>query len=136
MQIGARMGSPRITACVRRQAVFPTVNRKRHGHEPGWARSCCVPTSGRSDPFQGQGERTSLRSCRRARIHLRADDVGAQTEPGKRCSGNVSVHISSDGEEAVITGDIGHHPSDCPPRRGPASTADRAAGRATRQQCR
>jgi glyoxylase-like metal-dependent hydrolase (beta-lactamase superfamily II) len=49
--------------------------------------------------------------------------------------GHVSVHITSDGEEAIITGDVMHHPCQMSyPEWASRFDADRAAARATRRQ--
>jgi glyoxylase-like metal-dependent hydrolase (beta-lactamase superfamily II) len=60
--------------------------------------------------------------------------------PGIRCEpshghtpGHVHVLISSNGEEAVITGDLMHHPMQCAmPHRPATFDMDKEAGRATR----
>ncbi|MFC4253976.1 MBL fold metallo-hydrolase [Altererythrobacter xixiisoli] len=60
--------------------------------------------------------------------------------PGIRCEpshghtpGHVHVRISSQGEEAVITGDLMHHPMQCAmPQRTATFDLDKDAGRATR----
>jgi glyoxylase-like metal-dependent hydrolase (beta-lactamase superfamily II) len=49
--------------------------------------------------------------------------------------GHMSVHITSDGEEAIITGDVMHHPCQMAhPDWASHFDADRAAARATRRQ--
>jgi glyoxylase-like metal-dependent hydrolase (beta-lactamase superfamily II) len=44
--------------------------------------------------------------------HVLTDEVRLEPTPG-HTPGHVSVHISSRGEEAVITGDLMHHPAQC-----------------------
>lgn len=59
---------------------------------------------------------------------------GIRTEPSHgHTPGHVHVRISSRGEEAVITGDLMHHPMQCAmPHREATFDMDKAAGRQTR----
>ncbi len=68
-----------------------------------------------------------------AEDHAVTDEVQLESTPG-HTPGHVSVHIRSRGEEAVITGDLIHHPSQIA-RPGWRSSADwdGAMGEATRR---
>jgi glyoxylase-like metal-dependent hydrolase (beta-lactamase superfamily II) len=62
--------------------------------------------------------------------HRVTDEVWLEPTPG-HTPGHVSVHIASNGEEAVITGDMIHHPSQIP-HGDWACTADHDGGLAQR----
>ena len=65
--------------------------------------------------------------------HVVTDEVRLEPTPG-HTPGHVSVHISSRGEEAVITGDLMHHPAQCShPEWGSRFDADRDLAVATRR---
>ena len=65
--------------------------------------------------------------------HAVTDEVRLEPTPG-HTPGHVSVHISSGGEEAVITGDLMHHPAQCShPEWGSRFDADREQAVATRR---
>ena len=59
---------------------------------------------------------------------------GIRTEPSHgHTPGHIHVRISSQGQEAVITGDLMHHPMQCAmPHRDATFDMDKDAGRATR----
>jgi glyoxylase-like metal-dependent hydrolase (beta-lactamase superfamily II) len=66
--------------------------------------------------------------------HRLTDEVSLFPTPG-HTPGHVSVHISSRGEEAVITGDLLHHPIQLvDPSRHANFDMDQAQGALTRQQ--
>ncbi len=65
--------------------------------------------------------------------HTVTSEVCLEPTPG-HTPGHVSVHIRSRGEEAVITGDLMHHPVQCAHPEWEASVdTDRAQARATRR---
>jgi glyoxylase-like metal-dependent hydrolase (beta-lactamase superfamily II) len=65
--------------------------------------------------------------------HAVTDEVRLEPTPG-HTPGHVSVHIRSRGEEAVITGDLMHHPVQIAhPEWGSSADFDRAQAEATRQ---
>ena len=65
--------------------------------------------------------------------HALTDEVRLEPTPG-HTPGHVSVHITSRGEEAVITGDIMHHPLQCAePDLANNFDADAAVARNTRR---
>jgi glyoxylase-like metal-dependent hydrolase (beta-lactamase superfamily II) len=65
--------------------------------------------------------------------HTVTDEVRLEPTPG-HTPGHVSVHISSRGEEAVITGDLMHHPAQCThPEWGSRFDADPAQAEQTRR---
>jgi len=64
--------------------------------------------------------------------HAVTDEVRLESTPG-HTPGHVSVRIASAGEEAVITGDLMHHPVQCAhPEWGSSADWDAAMARATR----
>ena len=64
--------------------------------------------------------------------HIIADGIYCEPSHG-HTPGHVHVRISSKGEEAVITGDLMHHPMQCAmPHRAATFDMDKEAGRATR----
>jgi len=66
--------------------------------------------------------------------HQLTDEVRLEPTPG-HTPGHVSVHISSRGEDAVITGDIMHHPLQCAePDLANSFDADADAARHTRRE--
>jgi len=65
--------------------------------------------------------------------HAVTDEVTLEPTPG-HTPGHVSVRIRSDGAEAVITGDLMHHPSQCAhPEWASSADADAEHARATRR---
>jgi glyoxylase-like metal-dependent hydrolase (beta-lactamase superfamily II) len=65
--------------------------------------------------------------------HVVTDEVRLEPTPG-HTPGHVSVCIRSRGEEAVITGDLMHHPVQCAhPEWGSSADSDAAAALATRR---
>jgi glyoxylase-like metal-dependent hydrolase (beta-lactamase superfamily II) len=65
--------------------------------------------------------------------HLLTDEVRLESTPG-HTPGHVSVHIASRGEEAVITGDLMHHPVQCAhPDWGSSADVDPDAALRTRR---
>jgi glyoxylase-like metal-dependent hydrolase (beta-lactamase superfamily II) len=65
--------------------------------------------------------------------HVLTRDVRLEPTPG-HTPGHVSVRISSQGEEAVITGDLMHHPVQCAkPEWGSVADVDPAQALATRR---
>ena len=64
--------------------------------------------------------------------HIITDGIYCEPSHG-HTPGHVHVRISSKGEEAVITGDLMHHPMQCAmPHRAATFDMDKEAGRATR----
>lgn len=64
--------------------------------------------------------------------HVIADGIRCEPSHG-HTPGHVHVRISSQGQEAVITGDLMHHPMQCAmPHRTATFDMDKDAGRATR----
>ncbi len=64
--------------------------------------------------------------------HIIADGISCEPSHG-HTPGHVHVRISSNGEEAVITGDLMHHPMQCAmPHRAATFDMDKEAGRQTR----
>ena len=64
--------------------------------------------------------------------HVVSDEIRLEPTPG-HTPGHVSVHISSRGEEAVITGDLMHHPVQIAhPEWGSRADHDKAQAEATR----
>ena len=64
--------------------------------------------------------------------HMIADGITCEPSHG-HTPGHVHVRISSNGEEAVITGDLMHHPMQCAmPHRAATFDMDKEAGRRTR----
>ena len=67
-----------------------------------------------------------------ANDHVVTDEVRLEPTPG-HTPGHVSVHITSRGEEAVITGDLMHHPVQIAhPEWGSSADFDKAQAEATR----
>ena len=67
--------------------------------------------------------------------HKITDEVSLEPTPG-HTPGHVSVRIRSRGEEAIITGDMTHHPVQCAePEWSSRFDTDREAGIATRRRC-
>jgi glyoxylase-like metal-dependent hydrolase (beta-lactamase superfamily II) len=67
--------------------------------------------------------------------HRITDEVWLEPTPG-HTPGHVSVRIRSDGEEAVITGDMMHHPVQCAePDWASNFDVDAVAARETRHRC-
>jgi glyoxylase-like metal-dependent hydrolase (beta-lactamase superfamily II) len=67
-----------------------------------------------------------------ANDHVVTDEVRLEPTPG-HTPGHVSVHITSRGEEAVITGDLMHHPVQIAhPEWGSGADTDKAQAEATR----
>lgn len=65
--------------------------------------------------------------------HRITDEVWLEPTPG-HTPGHVSVHIASEGREAVITGDLMHHPIQCcEPALSSGFDTDREAARRTRR---
>jgi glyoxylase-like metal-dependent hydrolase (beta-lactamase superfamily II) len=65
--------------------------------------------------------------------HRITDEVWLEPTPG-HTPGHVSVHIASEGREAVITGDLMHHPIQCcEPLLASGFDTDREAARRTRR---
>jgi glyoxylase-like metal-dependent hydrolase (beta-lactamase superfamily II) len=65
--------------------------------------------------------------------HKITDEVRLEPTPG-HTPGHVSVRISSSGAEAVITGDLMHHPAQCAhPEWASSADVDAERGRATRR---
>jgi glyoxylase-like metal-dependent hydrolase (beta-lactamase superfamily II) len=65
--------------------------------------------------------------------HVLTGEVSLQPTPG-HTPGHVSVRIVSDGQQAVITGDVMHHPIQCcEPDRSARFDVDAVAARATRR---
>jgi len=66
--------------------------------------------------------------------HAVTDEVRLEPTPG-HTPGHVSVHIASRGEEAVVTGDLMHHPVQCAhPDWGSSADVDSAAAFETRRR--
>ncbi len=66
--------------------------------------------------------------------HAVTDEVRLEPTPG-HTPGHVSVHVRSRGEEAVITGDLMHHPVQCAhPEWGSSADYDREAALGTRRE--
>jgi glyoxylase-like metal-dependent hydrolase (beta-lactamase superfamily II) len=65
--------------------------------------------------------------------HALTDEVALEPTPG-HTPGHTSVRIRSEGREAVITGDLMHHPAQCAhPEWGSSADVDSAAARRTRR---
>jgi glyoxylase-like metal-dependent hydrolase (beta-lactamase superfamily II) len=65
--------------------------------------------------------------------HALTDEVALEPTPG-HTPGHVSVRIRSEGHEAVITGDLMHHPSQCAhPEWGSSADVDPEQARRTRR---
>ena len=82
-----------------------------------WSHPTDVPTSGGWADVQAKGFEDSVRPVVEAGLvdlvdshHAICDEVSLVPTPG-HSPGHVSVRIVSQGQEALITGDIAHHPS-------------------------
>jgi glyoxylase-like metal-dependent hydrolase (beta-lactamase superfamily II) len=65
--------------------------------------------------------------------HALTDEVALEPTPG-HTPGHTSVRIHSEGREAVITGDLMHHPAQCAhPEWGSSADVDPAQARHTRR---